>query len=198
MCSTLTVVISTKPLPPPSPVEQLPLPPAPTARIERLHELVEPNTTASSIGSYCLTLPSKWEKRKQVEGGQGGVGGAVVGVLLAPRLLKKSSISSAPMLAPTTGLLQSTRPRGVLADAVDAGQGGVAGGEGDAGVDQLELATTKVCDVGASRALTTKLTALPKSQDRRLNGDHTLVKSTSLFLSLTFSIWEPKKKISNL
>ena len=89
-------------------------------------------------------------------------------------------------------------PRGVLADAVDAGQGGVAGGEEDAGVDQLELTRTKVCDVGASRALTTKLTALPKSQDRRLNGDHTLVKSTSLLLSLTFSIWEPKKKISDL
>ena len=130
----------------------------------------------------------------------------MVGVALAPRLLPASHPASyfltnvgqeiQHIICPDVGFnnraaAESTRPRGVLADAVDAGQGGVAGGEEDAGVDQLELTRTKVCDVGASRVLTTKLTALPESQDRRLNGDHTLVKSTSLLLSLTFSIWEP-------
>ena len=138
--------------------------------------------------------------------GQGGVGGAVVGVVLATRLLPASHPASyllinvgqeiqhifcPDVVFNNRAAAESTWPRGVLADAVDAGQGGVAGGEEDAGVDQLELARTKVCDVAAGRVFTTKLTALPKSQDRRRNGDHTLVKSTSLLLSLTFSIREP-------
>ena len=156
-----------------------------------------------------LTLPDLALQVGEEEAGvgQGGVGGAVVGVVLAPRLLPASHPASCLLInvgqeiqhivCPADvgfnnrAAAESTWPRGVLTDAVDAGQGGVAGGEEDAGVDQLELARTKVCDVGASRALTTKLTALPKSQDRRLNGDHTLVKSTSLLLSLTFSIREP-------
>ena len=155
-----------------------------------------------------LTLPDLALQVGEEEAGvgQGGVGGAVVGVVLAPRLLPTSHPASyllinvgqeiqhifcPDVVFNNRAAAESTWPRGVLADAVDAGQGGVAGGEEDAGVDQLELARTKVCDVAATRVLTTKLTALPKSQDRRLNGDHTLVKSTSLLLSLTFSIREP-------
>ena len=155
-----------------------------------------------------LTLPDLALQVGEEEAGvgQGGVGGAVVGVVLAPRLLPASHPASyllinvgqeiqhifcPDVVFNNRAAAESTWPRGVLADAVDAGQGGVARGEEDAGVDQLELARTKMCDVAASRALTTKLTALPKSQDRRLNGDHTLVKSTSLLLSLTFSIREP-------
>ena len=109
-------------------------------------------------------------------------------VLLLSALVYIILVSAISVIRAAT---ESTWPRGVLTDAVDAGQGGVAGGEEDTSVDELELTRTKVCDVGASRALTTKLTALPKSQDRGLNGDHTLVKSTSLLLSLTFSIREP-------
>ena len=155
-----------------------------------------------------LTLPDLALQVGEEEAGvgQGGVGGAVVGVVLAPRLLPTSHPASyllinvgqeiqhifcPDVVFNNRAAAESTWPRGVLADAVDAGQGGVAGGEEDAGVDQLELARTKVCDVGATRVLTTKLTALPKSQDRRLNGDHTLVKSTSLLLYLTISIREP-------
>ena len=52
---------------------------------------------------------------------------------------------------------KSTRPGGVLADAVDAGVGGGAGGEEDAGVDQLKLTRTKVGDMGATIFLSTVL-----------------------------------------
>ena len=45
---------------------------------------------------------------------------------------------------------ESTGLGGVLADAVDAGVGGGAGGEEDAGVDQLKLTRTKVGDMGAT------------------------------------------------
>ena len=156
-----------------------------------------------------LTLPDLALQVGEEEAGvgQGGVGGAVVGVVLAPRLLPASHPASCLLInvgqeiqhivCPANvgfnnrAAAGSAWPRGVLADAVDAGQGEVAGGEEDTSVDELELTRTKVCDVGASRALTTKLTALPKSPDRRLNGDHTLVKSTSLLLSLTFSIKQP-------
>ena len=62
-------------------------------RIPKLHWLTLPNL-ALQVGE------------EETVGGQGGVGGAVVGVVLAPRLLKKSSISFAPMLASTTRLLQ--------------------------------------------------------------------------------------------
>ena len=67
---------------------------------------------------HWLTMPDLALQVGEEEAGvgQGGVGGAVVGVVLAPRLLKKSSISFAPMLllkytckpmlASTTGLLQ--------------------------------------------------------------------------------------------
>ena len=52
---------------------------------------------------------------------------------------------------------KSTGPGGVLADAVDAGEGGGAGGEEDAGVDKLKLVRTKVSDVGATIFFSAKL-----------------------------------------
>ena len=104
-------------------------------------------------------------REKKAGGGKGCVGGTVVGVVLALRL--------PPASRPTLQLLgnvgqelqqvvcpdvafdhgtaaETTGPSGVLADAVDAGVGGGAGGEEDAGVDKLKLGRTKVSDMGAT------------------------------------------------
>ena len=103
---------------------------------------------------------------KEACGGKGGVGGVVVGVV--------SAFRNPPASRPTLHLLGNvwqeiqqvvcrnvafdnrtaaetcTGPGGVLADAVDAGVGGGAGGEEDAGVDKLKLSRTKEGDVGAT------------------------------------------------
>ena len=113
-------------------------------------------------------------REKEAGGGKGGVGGAVMGVVLALR--------HPPASRPTLHLLGNvwqelqqvicrrdvafddrtaaetcTGPGGVLADAVDAGVGGGAGGEEDAGVDKLKLSRTKEGDVGATIFLSAML-----------------------------------------
>ena len=94
-----------------------------------------------------LTLPDLALQVGEEEAGvgQGGVGGAVVGVVLAPRLLPASHPASCLLINVGQEIQHivcpadvgfnnraaagSAWPRGVLADAVDAAQGGVAGGE---------------------------------------------------------------------
>ena len=117
---------------------------------------------------------------EEAGGGEGGVGEVVVGVVPA--------LGQPPASLPTLHLLvdvwqelqqvicpdvafddgaaaKSTRPGGVLADAVDALEGGGAGGEEDAGVDQLKLGRTKVGDVGATILLSTMLSTLVDGQN---------------------------------
>ena len=110
---------------------------------------------------------------KEAGGGKGGVGGAVMGVVLALR----HPPASRPTLHLFGNVWQELQqvvccdvaindrtaaetykgPGGVLADAVDARVGGGAGGEEDASVDKHKLIRTKVGDVGAALFLSTML-----------------------------------------
>ena len=127
-----------------------------------------------STGAVFALMDVAFQVREKEAGGRkGGVGGAVMGVVLALRHL--------PAGRPTLHLLGNvwqelqqvvcrnvafddrtatetcTGPGGVLADAVNARVGGGAGGEEDAGVDKLKLVRTKVSDVGAPLFLSTML-----------------------------------------
>ena len=109
---------------------------------------------------------------EEAGGGEGGVGEVVVGVVLALghppaslptlRLLRDVWQELQQVICPDVAFdhgaaAESTGPGGVLAEAVDAGVGGGAGGEEDAGVDQLKLARTKEGDVSATIFLSAML-----------------------------------------
>jgi len=132
---------------------------------------------------------------EEAGGGEGGVGGAVVGVVPAlgylpafrPTLqlfrnvwqeLQQVICSDVPFDHRTAA--ERTRHHVVLAYAVGAGVRGVAGGEEDAGVDELKLGRTKVGDVGAAIALSTKLPTFIYCVNSRHDGYHALVQLASL------------------